>query len=78
MKKSKQELMRVETVINSDRLRLKDDFIKLMEADLKRLLSEYFYLENSPQTEIVKDGRIFKISINFTCTEIKNFINVPQ
>jgi hypothetical protein len=77
MKKSKQELMRVETMINSDRLRLKDDFIKLMESDLKRLLSEYFHLENAPLTEIIKDGKIFRVNINFSCSEIKNFINVP-
>ena len=77
MKKNKQELMRVETVINSDRLRLKDDFIKLMEKDLKKLLSEYFYLETEPQTEIIKEGKSFIVNVNFTCTEIKNFINVP-
>jgi hypothetical protein len=42
MKKNKQELMRVETVINSDRLRLKDDFIKLMEKDLKKFYPNIF------------------------------------
>ncbi len=77
MKKNKTELMRVETVINSDRLRLKDDFIKLMETDLAKLLGEYFYLETPPQTEIIKDAKEFKVNINFTASQIKNFIKIP-
>lgn len=77
MKRNKTELLRVETVINSDRMRLKDDFIKLFEADLKKLLTEYFYLESFPQTEIVKEGKGYNVIINFTCSQIKNFINIP-
>ena len=77
MKKYKSELMRVETVLNEDRLKLKDDFIKLLEADLKSLLSEYFYLNAMPQAEIIKEGKELKVNINFTCSQIKNFINLP-
>ena len=77
MKKNKMDLMRVETVLNGDRLRLKDDFIKLMECDLKNLLSEYFYLETNPTVEIFKGGKELKVSINFTSSQIKNFINLP-
>ncbi len=77
MKKYKSELMRVETVLNEDRLKLKDDFIKLLEADLKSLLSEYFYLNVMPQAEIIKEGKELKVNITFTCSQIKNFINLP-
>ncbi len=77
MKKNSTELMRVETVINNDRMRLKDDFIKLLDNDLKRLLAEYFYLESNPQTEIIKNGKGYSVNINFVCSQVKNFINVP-
>ena len=77
MKKSKAELMRVETVIESDRLKLKDDFLKLMETDLRKVLGEYFYLETLPQTEIVKEGKGYSVRVNFTTSGIKNFINIP-
>ncbi len=76
-RKNKSELMRVETVLNGDRLKLKDDFMKLMEADLRKMLSEYFYLETPPSTEIIKEGKELKVSINFTSSQIKNFINLP-
>ncbi len=77
MKKRKAEIMRVETVINNDRMKLKDDFMKLLERDLRKILSEYFYLENLPQTEIIKEGKGFIVNINFTASRIKNFINIP-
>ena len=77
MKKKKDEILRVETVINSDRLRLKDDFIRLLEKDLSKILGEYFYLENIPEIEIVKEGKGFKVNVVFSSSGIKNFINVP-
>lgn len=76
-KEKKSELMRVETVLNGDRLKLKDDFMKLMEADLRKVLSEYFYLESLPSTEIIKEGKGLKVNINFISSQIKNFINLP-
>ena len=78
MKNKNDELMRVETMLNSDRLRLKDDFIKLLECDLSSLLSEYFYLNSVPVVEMEKDGKEFLVRISFSCSQIKSFINIPN
>ncbi len=77
MKRKNEQLLRVETVLNNDRLRLKEDFSKLLEADLTKLLMDYFYFNGSPTVEIVKKGSGFEVSINFTCNQVKNFINLP-
>ena len=78
MKKRENELMRIETVINNDRLKLKDEFSKLLERDLTSLLQEYFYLDGAPIIGIEKSGKGFNVSITFFCSQIKNFINIPS
>ena len=78
MKRKNDEILRMETIINNDRLRLKDEFSKLLEKDLFDLLQEYFYLDEIPQVEILKNGKGYEVKINFSCSNIKSFINVPN
>lgn len=78
MRKRESELMRIETVINNDRLKLKDEFSRLLEKDLTYLLQEYFYIDSVPTINIEKNGKGFNVSISFSCSQIKNFINVPS
>ena len=54
MKKKNDQLMRVETLINNDRLKMKEEFSKLLEKDLVSLLQEYFYLDGLINIDIVK------------------------
>ena len=78
MKKKNDQLMRVETLINNDRLKMKEEFSKLLEKDLVSLLQEYFYLDGLINIDIVKEGKNLKVSIIFNSNGIKNFINVPN
>ncbi|MBQ7340081.1 MAG: hypothetical protein IJW43_04435 [Clostridia bacterium] len=78
MKNQTDEIMRVERVINNDRLKIKEEFSRLLEKDLTCLLQEYFYLSSSPQVQIVKKGKGYGVSIEFDCSNLKSFINIPN
>ena len=42
MKKDKNELMRLQTLIENDRLSTGDSFVELIVSDVEKLLKDYF------------------------------------
>lgn len=76
MKKGSKELLRIQNVLESDRLNVGKGFEELFTSDLKSLIEDYFDIEKSPilKTEKTKNG--YKIIIDFEAKSLKvvNFL----
>ena len=78
MKTNKNELARIKNLIENDRLNTGDNFYELVTMDLKKLLSDYFDLNEMPQMEIAKSGEAIIIKIVASATRLKSFISLPN
>ena len=78
MKKDKNELMRLQTLIESDRVNMGDDFISLVESDVEKLLKDYFDFSSAPKLSITKFGDKYKVQLNLVVLRIKNFSVIPN
>ena len=77
MKKKNAELMRVQNLIESDRLNLGDGFEKLFLNDLLKLLRDYYDVRNTPAINIDKNIKVYSVNISFDATAIKNVNFLP-
>ncbi len=73
MKKEKKEILRLQNLIENDRLKLSGDFEEIIIMDIDRLLREYFDYKNYPTLTIIKKEGKFKVDINVCATRIKPF-----
>ena len=73
MKGKKQEILRIENILNSDKMNPDDKFKKILMMDLRKLLSDYFELSFSPEIKVVKQGGKYSVDIFFISDSIKNF-----
>lgn len=78
MKKDKNELVRLKSIIENDRFSAGDDFGNLVLNDLNKFMSDYFDLKSAPGMEIAKEGDRFKVCIRFDAYRIKSFSSVPK
>ena len=75
---NKNDLEKVENIINSDRLQKQDVFNELLILDINKVLGEYFELDIMPILSINKVGNRLNVSLNFTANNIKKFYNVSN
>lgn len=73
MRNKKQEILRIENIINGDRQGPDDNFKSLLITDLNKLLSDYFELTISPEIRVVKCEGKFKVEVFFVADSIKGF-----
>lgn len=78
MKKDKNELLRLQTLIENDRVNMGDDFISLVESDAEKLLKDYFDFSAPPKLSIMKYGDKYNIQLNLLVVRIKDFGVVPK
>ncbi len=78
MKKEKRELMRVQSILENDRMTVGDNFIELVVADIGSLLMDYFDFAGAPRIEIEKFGDRYKVEISILASRIKNFNHIPK
>ena len=76
MRRNKNEIIRLQSIIENDRITSVDSFNNLLVSDLNNLLREYFDFKNMPTLKIERNGVDFKVEINLTASQIKNFINI--
>ena len=76
MRRNKNEIIRLQSIIENDRITSVDSFNNLLISDLNNLLREYFDFKNMPTLKIERNGVDFKVEINLTASRIKNFINI--
>lgn len=78
MKKRKSELIKIQNIIENNRINLENNFLDLMISDVSKLLKDYFVFNKSPDIQINKTGGELFISINLTAVRVKSFTNVPR
>ncbi len=78
MKKNKKELMRVQSILEVDRMSAGDNFFELVLNDVGALLGEYFHYSGEPKIKIEKFGDRYKVDISILASRIKNFETIPR
>lgn len=78
MKQDKNELMRVQTLIEKDRINTKDDFFELVVSDTDKLLKDYFDYKDLPKIAVSKVGNRYKIELSILVDRVKNFTTIPK
>ena len=75
MKKTvaKSQLVRVQTLIENDRLNVGRGFMDLLLSDLSKLLFDYFDFNGVPQVEIQKNKGEYIVNITLNPVMIKTF-----
>ncbi len=76
MNKQKKELLRINNLINSDRVNVNENFERLFFRDLNNLLKEYFDLKKDPQLNIRVLSGEYVLSIEAIAMSIKKFNNI--
>ncbi|MBE5734012.1 MAG: hypothetical protein E7347_03060 [Clostridiales bacterium] len=73
MKRKASEIMRVQNLLEGDRLSGGKEFEEALLFDLTTLLKDYFDIRENIELKIEKENKIYKISIGFNAITIKNF-----
>ena len=78
MKREKKEVVRVQSILENDRMSTGDNFIELVVGDVASLMNEYFDFSGVPKLKIEKFGDRYKVEISILASRIKNFEFVPR
>ena len=78
MKKKRNEISRIEEIINSDRLCASDEFSRLLNVDLTNLLREYFDFNDNVGIEIAKHGNVYTVDISLVVNKLFRFSKIPE
>ena len=78
MKIKKSNIMRMENIINNDRMKSGGDFVELVTGDIDKVLKDYFDYKGYPKLEIAKNGGVFSVKVTVTAERIKAFSVLPQ
>ena len=78
MNKKKLELLRLQSIIEEDRLDYNDNFLELFKSDVCKLFNEYFECNANPIIEIEKNNKNLILNINLVASRIKNFAILPK
>ena len=78
MKGKKNNVIRVENLINGDRLKHSEEFSDLLTIDVNRLLRDYFDYRGAPAVEIMKNGGFFEVKIKLIAERLRAFSSLPQ
>ena len=73
MKNKSKEIIRLQNVIESDRLNVGKEFCELFIEDFNKLAKDYFDIDRAATLEIVKDKYGYKVEIIFYTTGTKPF-----
>lgn len=72
------ELLRIQNVIENDRLCIGKGFNDLLMADLTKLLKDYFDFSDSIEVEVTKVKSEYKVNFSLTASRIKTFNVLPK
>lgn len=77
MKANKSSIIRVENMINSDRIKHADGFVDLLTGDINKVLKDYFDYKGIPNVSVSKNGNSFSLNITLTAERIRAFSAIP-
>lgn len=78
MKTGKNSLLRMENLINNDRMKRADGFLDLLTGDIDKVLKDYFDYKGYPQVEVVKYGNTFTVKMVLAADGIRSFSSMPR
>ena len=78
MRKNKSELIRLQNLIENDRLLMGDNFQDLIVSDLHKILSDYFEYRGLPIIKINKNAKKLNVVITLEALAVKNFLVLPK
>jgi hypothetical protein len=78
MKKKGGQLIRVQSILEGDRLSVGDSFSKLVINDLARVLNDYFDYLGEPIMKVEKCGDRLKVEFSIFASRIKTFESLPD
>ena len=76
MKKSKKrkELLRLETILEKDRLLVGKEYVDLIASDVYKLLADYMEIVGEVSVSIKKEDKVFSVNVNATAKRLKTFL----
>ena len=78
MKKDKNGLVRIQNILENDRMSAGDDFLDLVVSDLKILLNDYFEFRDLPTVKMEKSSDKYKVDFTIYATRIKSIDYIPK
>ena len=78
IQKKLKNIIRVENMINSDRIKNADGFVDLLKGDINKVLKDYFDYKGYPSVTVYKNGNIFSVQILLNAEGIRAFSAIPQ
>ncbi len=78
MKKSKNQLIRLQTLIENDRISTGENFSEMLINDVDKLLRDYFDFSLSPNLTMEKSGKGYLVNISINASRIKNFASIQK
>ncbi|MBQ3115671.1 MAG: hypothetical protein IJC07_01445 [Clostridia bacterium] len=78
MKKGNRELVRIQSVLENDRLSAGDNFFELLMGDLEKILQEFFEYSDAPTLSIDKCGDGYKVNFSITASRLRSFGCLPK
>ncbi len=74
--KSIKDKIRLQSVIDNDRMTFTADIVDLIIKDLSVALSDYFRLTEKPQIEIIKQDNGFSITVKAKADDLRSLKKV--
>ena len=78
MKGRKSSVIRMENLINGDRLKHSGEFSELLTGDVNKVLKDYFDYKGYPAVEVLKNGGFFEVKITLVAERLRVFSSLPQ
>lgn len=78
MKGKKSSVVRIENLINGDRLKHSGEFSELLTGDVDRVLKDYFDYKGYPAIEVLKNGGFFEVKITIVAERLRVFSSLPH
>ncbi len=77
-KKDKKELLRVQNVLENDRMWARDSYLELLKKDLNKVLKDYFEFREEIDIKIEKISDRYRVEFNIFATRILGFEYIPK
>ena len=78
MRKNKNQLLRLQTLIENDRIITGDNFAEMLLSDLTKLLRDYFDFSSPPNITMEKGRDGYFVSFSINASRVKNFANIQK
>ncbi len=78
MRKNKNQLLRLQTLIENDRITTGENFSEMLISDVDKLLRDYFDFSLSPNLTMEKGSNGYFVNISINASRIKNFANIQK